>query len=65
MKKAEEYREHAVECRRLASKATDDRARAQLLKMAETWDGLAMDREEQVARLERIKNLDQKIQGDE
>jgi hypothetical protein len=34
MKKAEEYRAHAEECRQLAARG-DGRAREQLLKMAE------------------------------
>jgi hypothetical protein len=57
MKKAEEYRQHAAECRQLASKG-DTKAREQLLKMADTWDSLAVDREMDIARQERIKALE-------
>jgi hypothetical protein len=57
MKKAEEYRAHAEDCRQLAARG-DARARAQLLKMAETWESLAMDREANIARQERIKALE-------
>jgi hypothetical protein len=57
VKKAEEYREHAEECRKLASRG-DANARAQLLKMAETWESLALDREADKARQERIKALE-------
>jgi hypothetical protein len=32
-----------------------------LLKMAETWESLAQDREEQVARLQRIASITEKI----
>lgn len=41
MKKAEKYRAHADECRKLATKA-DANAREQLWKMADTWESLAM-----------------------
>lgn len=40
MKKAEEYRAHADDCRKLATKADE-----QLLKMVDTWESLAIDRE--------------------
>jgi hypothetical protein len=57
MKKAEEYRAHAEECRQLAARG-DARARDQLLKMAETWESLAMAHETNLARQERIKALE-------
>jgi hypothetical protein len=57
MKKAEEYRAHATECRQLATKG-DAAAREQLLKMADTWESLAIDREADIARQERIKALE-------
>lgn len=57
MKKAEEYRAHATECRALAARG-DDKAREQLLQMAATWDSLAKDREKQLARQERIRALE-------
>jgi hypothetical protein len=57
MKKAEEYRAHAEECRQLATRG-DAKGREQLLKMAETWESLAKDREEDIARQERIKALE-------
>ena len=50
MKKASEYRQHAEECRALARSMTDAAQRDQLLKMAETWDRLAAEREESQAR---------------
>jgi hypothetical protein len=59
VKKASEYRHHAAECREMATKASQFQ-REQLLKMAETWEGLAKDREQQLARQERLKVLDQK-----
>jgi hypothetical protein len=57
MKKAEEYRAHAEECRQLATRG-DAAAREQLLKMAETWESLALGREADIARQKRIKALE-------
>lgn len=54
MRKAEEYRDHAKECRKLAATG-DAKVRDQLLQMAETWDSLAADREQDIGRKERIK----------
>jgi hypothetical protein len=45
MKKAAEYRLHAKDCRQLAAKASKPDQRDQLLRMAETWESLARDRE--------------------
>ena len=45
MKKAIEYRQHAQECRALARFAQNEEHRVQLIKMAETWEKLAADRE--------------------
>lgn len=45
MKKASEYKQHALECRALARTTQIDEHRAQLLKMAETWETLAIERE--------------------
>lgn len=45
MKKASEYRVHALECRSLASQANSDEHRKQLLAMADTWETLADDRD--------------------
>jgi len=49
VKKASEYRQHAQECRGLARTTQTDDHRAQLLKMAETWEALATERERIVA----------------
>ena len=46
MKKTDEYRGHAVECRALARRTRDEGEKAQLLKMAETWETLAAHRED-------------------
>ena len=56
MKKAEEYRAHAEECRQLAARG-DAKAREQLLVMAETWESLARDREKNMERQERLTKL--------
>ncbi len=47
MKLAAEYHQHAQECRRLARGMPEGYARDQLLRMAETWENLAKDRETQ------------------
>jgi hypothetical protein len=57
LKKAHEYREHAEECRRLAKTASGEH-KAHLENMAETWDNLAKDREERIARAKRISELE-------
>jgi hypothetical protein len=46
LKKTDEYRKHAKECRELAQTMTDESQRQQLLRMAEAWESLARDREE-------------------
>lgn len=44
MKKASEYRQHARECRELATSMPSADQREQLLMMAEHWEKLAADR---------------------
>ena len=56
MKKASEHHE----CRLLPALAKGEH-RSMLLKMAETWESLARDREEQVARLQRMASITAKI----
>jgi len=53
VKKASEYRQHAQECRALARTTQTDDHRAQLLKMAETWETLATERERLLAEQDR------------
>jgi hypothetical protein len=55
MKQVEDYRRHAEECLSLAKKTSIEQHRAQLLKMAETWELLAVDRERQL-RIRAIAN---------
>ena len=50
MRKVEDYRKHAEECRQLARVTALPEQRDQLLKMAETWDALADERERQSGR---------------
>ena len=45
MKKTEDYLKHAQECRGLAKQIESGQQRDQLLKMAETWEVLAAERE--------------------
>jgi chromosome segregation ATPase len=45
VKKASEYRQHADECRALAAQMQQGDQRDQLMRMAETWENLAKDRE--------------------
>jgi hypothetical protein len=46
MKTVQEYRRHAEECRALTKQMTTGDQRDQLLKLAETWDALANQREQ-------------------
>jgi hypothetical protein len=49
VKKASEYRRHAVECRHLAA-GVQGAPRDQLVEMAATWDRLAEERADLVGR---------------
>jgi hypothetical protein len=44
VKKVEEYRQHARECRDLAAQMPSAEQREQLLAMAEHWERLAQER---------------------
>lgn len=50
MKQAGEYRKNATECRRLAAYALKPEEREQLLTMASTWEVMAQQREQMLAR---------------
>jgi len=54
MKKASEYRVHALECRSLATQANSDEHRKQLMAIAETWETLADDRDRNFKVLEGV-----------
>ncbi len=45
VKKVEEYRTHAAECLSLSRRTHSDEEKAQLVKMAEVWEALAVHRE--------------------
>ena len=45
MIKTDEYIQHAKDCRRLAKQMESGEQRDQLIKMAETWEVLAAERE--------------------
>jgi hypothetical protein len=56
-RKISEYQEHADQCRLLAKNAVTPEHAAMLENMAQTWEGLAKEREKILARQERIANL--------
>jgi hypothetical protein len=58
VKKASEYRQHAEECRALSRSSRNDEHRSQLLKMAETWEGLAAERERLLKEQEEMDAVD-------
>jgi hypothetical protein len=45
MKKTDEYLQHANDCRKLARQMEGGEQHDQLIKMAETWEVLATERE--------------------
>jgi hypothetical protein len=66
MRKIEDYRKHAEECRLMLARSRTEEERQMLLNMAATWESLAKDREDQMARQERLKELDAlKLDGDQ
>ncbi len=58
MKKASEYQLHADECRKLAAGTANPEHKAMLANMAETWESLARERIDRLARQERIAALE-------
>jgi hypothetical protein len=58
VKKVEDYRQHADECRSMANRSRSPTERAMLLNMANTWDSLAVDREAHIERRKRLANLE-------
>jgi hypothetical protein len=49
MKQAAEYRQHAVECRRLALTSKNETEHKHLMEMALAWERLAAERERIIA----------------
>lgn len=62
MKKASEYRQHAIECRALATQMPSEEQRALMLQMAEHWEKLAVDR---IVLIENHPELAHKGEQDE
>ena len=58
MRKVEEYIRHAEECRQLAWASSIVETRRQLLEMANTWEALARERQEQIGRQQRMSALE-------
>ena len=65
LKKASDYKEHAKECRALARTAVSPEHKAMLEKMAQTWESLARDRLERLARTHRISQLEQAVDSEQ
>jgi hypothetical protein len=59
MKKASEYYQNADSCRQLAKTAITPEHAAMLENMAQTWESLAREREQRLARMDRITALEQ------
>jgi hypothetical protein len=57
LKKLEEYRQHAAECREMARMAQPSH-RAQLENMADTWDQLAAARRRKLEKLGKPEDQD-------
>ena len=57
MQKAEDFRNHAQECRAMAKRARSLGDRGMLLNMAQAWDELAAVRVAQIARRERSRGI--------
>ena len=55
MRTVEGYRQHAAECRQLAARARTPEEREMILKMVETWEELAVDREKMLKSRERTQ----------
>lgn len=53
MQKAEEFRQHAAECRQMARATSNEDHRQQLVKMAEIWESLAKERERMQAKKQK------------
>jgi hypothetical protein len=62
MKKIEDYRGHAEECRLMANRARSPEDKAMLTNMAATWESLVDEREANIARQKRMAELE-KIAG--
>jgi hypothetical protein len=57
MKKVEDYRQHANECRLMANRSHSPEEQDMLINMANTWDSLANDREAHISRQKRMAEI--------
>jgi hypothetical protein len=55
MRKAEDYRKHAEQCRAMARNIMHEVTRQALIEMAETWESLASDHKARIAQQQRIE----------
>jgi hypothetical protein len=60
MRKIEDYRAHAAECRLMANRARSPEDKAMLMNMAATWESLTVDRHRNIARQARIDELEKR-----
>ena len=58
MKKIEDYREHAAECRDLARRSRTQADRDMLLNMATTWEALAAGRAKTIETKNRLASIE-------
>jgi hypothetical protein len=58
MRKLSEYKDHAQECRRLATQMQNPAHKTQLQEMAQTWEMLAAEREKQLKRRQSRRRHD-------
>jgi hypothetical protein len=58
MRKVEEYKKNAAECRAMARNSTNEEHRQGLIQMAETWESLAAERVRQIGSEKRIDPFD-------
>jgi hypothetical protein len=58
LKKASEYRQHALECQDMLRSAATPEQQVLIQNMAETWESLARDRERRIALSERLASLE-------
>jgi hypothetical protein len=63
MKKVEDYRAHAAECRSMANRAPSPGDRVMLMNMAATWESLAADRQAHIDRQARMDKLESGAAG--
>jgi hypothetical protein len=62
MKKIEDYRAHAEECRLMADRARSPEGKAMRMNMAATWESFVVEREANVARQKRVAEFE-KVTG--